>query len=43
MENKKRFELPKAILVTFGDEDIIMTSGEIGDPDYQDDPQDEWN
>ena len=42
MENKKKFELPKAVLVNFYDEDIILTSGGTGNPDYGDDPQDEW-
>lgn len=42
MENKKKFELPRAILVSFYDEDIIVTSNGMGDPDFEDDDQDEW-
>lgn len=31
MENKKKFENPEAIIVTFSDDDIIVTSGGLGD------------
>ena len=32
MENKKRFEIPEAIIVAFNEEDIIVTStnGDVG-------------
>ena len=41
--DKKRFELPEAILIKFCDEEIIVTSsdGDWGD-DYGDDSQDEF-
>ena len=43
MENKKQFELPKAILIKFCDEDIIVTSAD-GDwgSGYGGDSQDEF-
>ena len=40
MKNKKQFELPKAVIIIFCDDDIIVTSN-WGNPD-NDDPQDEW-
>ena len=30
-KNNKKFECPEAIIVTFNDEDIILTSGTFGD------------
>ena len=42
MKNEKKFQLPEAILVTFSDEDIIVTSNGYGDPDYDEGSGDEW-
>ena len=42
MKNEKKFQLPEAILVTFFNDDIIVTSGGYGDPDYDEGSGDEW-
>lgn len=33
MDNKKKFEKPELEIVEFNSEDIIVTSGQFGDPD----------
>ena len=42
MKNEKKFQLPEAILVTFSDKDVIATSNDWGDPDYDEGSGDEW-
>lgn len=34
MDKKKRFEIPELEIVEFTNDDILTTSGDFGDPDY---------
>lgn len=41
MKEKKNFQIPTAILIEFGVEDIILTSGD--GPNNAQDPDLDWN
>ena len=39
---EKKFIYPEAIIVKFADEDIIVTSGDVGEGGMGETPDDEW-